>query len=142
MTHFKIETDPYACIYGIKLSGHRNKEFPPKNNRIKIQSFVCGIEKCTDADCRLRAHTLYGNFGFVLHGNKEDKMSGRRGIIEPLCGCDTPGHVTKKSPKKSTRHDPQFSVKMVSNNPAVCYFDGEVSNKVKQYRVQSKISMK
>lgn len=142
MTHFKIETDPYTCICGIKLLGHRKSELPPKHNRIKIQSFVCGIKICSDANCRLRADTLYGTFGFVLHDNKDDVMSGRRGIIEPLSGCNTPGHITKKSPKKTTTHDPTFSVKMVNNNPAVCYFDGEVSNKVKQYRVQSKISMK
>ncbi|MCK5022223.1 MAG: hypothetical protein KAR54_03180 [Candidatus Pacebacteria bacterium] len=130
MTHFTEDNNPLACLYGNRLMGTR-KKLEHKNNCIKIHYFTCKVDVCGDNCCRDNAQEKYGEY-YDLHGEYDDKISGNRGVIEPLNGCKT-------LRRKGSKHDPVFSVKREKNDPAICYFDGWETLKALQVRVQNKI---
>ncbi len=142
MPHYKERNNPRACLFGNCLKGNRSKSFRPKNNRIRITSFSCEVEICPDKTCRRMANIQYGPYGFSLHGNAGDSMSGFHGIIEPACGYDGPGYSEDKSPKKGTLHNPAFKLNISDTCPAVCYFDSletqTISAQVQLNKVQIK----
>jgi len=142
MTHFTENKNPTALIYGNRLNGTRKKELPPRDDGIPIRHFTCEITLIADEIKQSKVYEKYQPYGYELHGDNNDKMSGDRAIIEPLKGCKTPGFITDRSPRKGSTHDPIFSVKCIKDCPAVCYFDGWQTQMVFQTRVQSKITLK
>jgi len=142
MTHFIDKIAPDAFIFGNKLKGERKKELRPRLGFIPIIDFKCEIEQIADDKKRRNAIEKYKSYGYELHGNNDDVLSGERGILEPEKGCDTPGFLTKGSPKKGSHHNPTFTVCCVKDCPAVCYFDGWNTQMALQKKIQSKVQKK
>jgi len=142
MTHFKIEQDEVACIYGKRIVGTRKKELDPRYNGIPIIDFKSQIHTLADNNIRRAAIREFRDYGYHIHGHDHHEMSGRKGFIEPLKGCKTPGRKTKKSPKKGSKHDPIFYVKSLKDYPAVCYFDGEFSDRIRETKIGSNFSIR